>query len=212
MTIEIKICGLTNADDARAAVNAGADYLGFVLYDGSPRGITAPDLRKILDELVKPVRAVGVFVNASADRIGEIITLCGLHAVQIHGDEVAEDYAGISVPVWRCLRCGPDGISPDPSKWAAARYVVDAARTASQQEYGGSGRTADWTLARELADVYPVMLAGGLTPGNVSEAVRAVRPKGVDTSSGVEAEVGKKDHRKIVDFIQRARTGANNEA
>lgn len=201
--MDIKICGLTNLADARAALEAGADFLGFVLYARSPRGISGPALREIAEGLPGRARMVGVFVNEQPDIVARIASDCGLCAVQLHGDERPDEFAGLNMPVWRSVRIRPDGAAnPAPEQWPAARYVVDADAPGL---YGGTGGTADWNAAAELARTVPVMLAGGLTPENVAQAIAEVRPKGVDVAGGVESEPGKKDHRKLKAFIAAAR-------
>lgn len=202
MNTEVKICGLTNVEDARAALDAGADYLGFVLYLESPRGITANDLTEILSGLDGSFRAIGVFVNETRKNVERIARECALSAVQIHGDESADDFINMPVTVWRAVKLSDGSIQPDPVKWSADRYVVDAA---TPGVYGGSGVMADWSAAKEFVKDYPVMLAGGLTADNVAEAVKAVSPLGVDTSSGVEIEPGRKDHDKIRRFVKNAK-------
>jgi len=204
-TLEIKICGLTRLEDAQAAASLGADYLGFVLYAKSPRGIDAGRAKRIIDQLPKAVRAVGVFVNSPGVEVERIATDCGLYAVQIHGDESPAEFRNLSISVWRAVRFWRGRWVPEPSQWRAVRYVVDASVAG---QYGGTGISANWTAARELAADYPVVLAGGLDPENVAEAVRAVRPTGVDVASGVESEPGKKDHQKLKAFVERARKSA----
>lgn len=200
--IEVKICGLTNVDDVRAAVDCGADYLGFVLYGKSPRGVSAAGLAGILEQEPLTGKAVGVFVNESRAEVERIATDCGLCAVQIHGDEEPTDFIDMPVPVWRAVRLS-DGPGPALGIWQAERYVVDAATPGL---YGGSGIQADWDAAAKLAQRCPMMLAGGLTPDNVVDAVRIVNPLGVDVASGVESEPGKKDHKKLEAFIRNARS------
>ena len=195
--MEVKVCGLTSLDDARAAVDAGADYLGFVFYENSPRAVTARSVIEILAEL-GDVRALGVFVNESPQVVVDTVKECGLYAAQIHGDEDANDFRGLEVPVWRALWI-EDGVAfPEPDIWQSERYVVDAA---APGQYGGSGVLADWGIAAELAGRVPVMLAGGLTADNVAAAVTAVRPLGVDVSSGVERTPGVKDHEAVRAFV-----------
>lgn len=204
--LHVKICGLTNGEDARAAIEAGADFLGFVLYAKSPRGITPIALRAIMAGFgnVTP-KAIGVFVNETREVVVRIAQECGLHAVQIHGDEQATDFTALPVPVWRALSVRDGVVTPSPAAWSADRYVVDAA---APGQYGGTGLMADWTAAAALARRDRVMLAGGLTPENVAEAVRQVRPLGVDVSSGVEQSPGRKDLRKVAAFIAAARQAA----
>ncbi len=205
LSVEIKICGLTNLEDAEVALAAGADFLGFVLYARSPRAVSVEALASIVRDLGEGVRAVGVFVNASPEFVRETALHCGLAAVQIHGDEPPDAFAAMPVPVWRSLSVSRDGCTPEPAAWPAARYVADAA---APGVYGGTGTLADWDQAAVLAAQVPLMLAGGLTADNVAAAIRAVRPLGVDVSSGVESEPGRKSHEAVRAFIAAARQAA----
>jgi phosphoribosylanthranilate isomerase len=202
MSVEVKICGLTNADDAAAALEFGADCLGFILFAGSPRAVKPAKLAAMIGKLPR-CKAVGVFVNETRKHVEKIASDCGLHALQIHGDERAQDFAGLALPVWRATRFSDRHWVPEPAAWPAARYLVDAS---SPYLYGGTGKCADWQAAKALATAHPVMLAGGLTPANVREAIRAVRPLGVDVVSGVEAKPGKKDHTRMRLFIEAAKS------
>lgn len=198
----MKICGLTNRDDAMFALEYGADYIGFVLYEGSPRGITGNRLFHMLGGIDVDRKAVGVFVNETREEVIKIAGDCGLYAVQLHGDEVADDFPGMPIEVWRALRVDGDICVPEIQEWPAGRYVIDAHVPGI---YGGTGTLADWDRSAELACEYSVMLSGGLTPDNVAEAVKKVCPAGVDTSSGVEAGPGRKDRNKVRDFIRTAK-------
>ena len=200
--IEIKICGLTCLDDAKAALDAGADFLGFVTYPRSPRAISPQKLRSLLDQLGGAARSVAIFVNEPARHVREVARDCGLYAAQIHGDERAEDFADMPVPVWRAVRLRGGAREPQPDTWFAVRYVVDAVVPG---QYGGTGVPADWAAAARFAGKYPTMLAGGLTPENVADAIRRVKPAGVDVSSGVETAPGRKDHARIAQFIREVR-------
>ena len=200
--MEVKICGLTNVEDARAALEFGADYLGFVLYPKSPRAVSAEEVRRIIAQLNPGVRAFGVFVNVSPVDVARTVRECGLYGAQIHGDEMPDGFDGLGFPVWRAVWLKAGQARPAPETWPAQRYVLDAA---APGEYGGSGVTADWDLAADMARRLPVMLAGGLTPQNVAEAVGQVRPLGVDVSSGVEASPGHKDLRAVKAFIECAK-------
>jgi len=200
--VEIKICGLTNLEDARAAQSAGADFLGFVLYRRSPRGITVGTLRRIIDRLSGSPKVVGVFVNAPRNKVMRVAEDCGLFAVQFHGDESVDAAPAMPAVVWRAVRFCHGAASPLPEEWPAERYVLDAT---TPGVYGGTGIPVDWTAASALARQYPVMLAGGLTPENVTDAMRRVHPLGVDVASGVEKTPGKKDHQKIEAFIRAVR-------
>lgn len=197
--VQVKICGLTNLDDARAAQEAGADFLGFVLYDRSPRGIGARQLRLIADRMQGACKLIGVFVNDSRTSIMQIAADCGLYAVQIHGVESATDFKALPILLWRALRFSAGCYCPAPADWPAQRFLLDAAPPG---QYGGSAQLADWPAAAALACRYPLMLAGGLTPRNVADAIRWVRPLGVDVASGVEQRPAKKDHRKVKAFIK----------
>lgn len=205
MSIEIKICGITNRDDALYALEAGADYLGFVVYRHSPRGITAMQAAKLLDSIDLPCRAVGVFVNMPTDDINTLAGDTGLAAAQLHGDEMPEDAQALCLPAWRALRVGDGSCSPDPGDWDVDRFILDANQPG---RYGGTGQCADWDKAKELASRHCCMLAGGLTPDNVREAINRVRPAGVDVSGGVERAPGRKDREKVRQFILSARESA----
>ncbi len=201
----IKICGLTSLDDARAARDAGADFLGFVLFPGSGRAVTPAVMARIAGRLDQPPPLVGVFVNQPADEVARIAGDCNLSAVQLHGDEDWADYASLPQPVWRAFRLVQGAPRPDPANWPAARFVLDAAAGGS---YGGTGCRADWAAGAQLARRWPLMLAGGLTPENVAAAVRQVRPLGVDVSGGVEKAPRCKDRRRLVAFVRAARAAA----
>ena len=201
---DVKICGLTSRDDAMFALESGADYIGFVLYGKSPRGITPGKMADIIERLEGDFKAVGVFVNMDAVEVVKIARDCNLHAVQLHGDEMPADFTGLGLRIWRAVRVDADSVLPRPEEWEADRYVADADVPG---EYGGTGRKADWEKVSDLAEKYPVILAGGLTPENVAEAIREVQPLGVDVASGVEKSPGKKDIGKIREFIRAAKIG-----
>jgi phosphoribosylanthranilate isomerase len=203
MGVEIKICGLTNYDDAMVAVEAGADYLGFVLYERSPRYVRPLDFVRLVDRLPEGVRVVPVCVNMPLSMLLGVVGDSPVHRVQLHGDELACDYADLPVGQWRALRLDEGELVPDPEAWGEAdRFVLDAAPAG---QYGGSGVAVDWTRARSEAAHRALMLAGGLRPENVAEAIRQVRPVGVDTSSGVERVPGRKDWAAVRTFVSEAR-------
>jgi phosphoribosylanthranilate isomerase len=199
---DVKICGLTNRDDALAALDLGADYLGFVVCERSPRHVGPTALRRLLEKESALHHAVGVFVNRPRAEVEQLVADCGLVAAQLHGDEEVEAFAGSAAPLWRAVKFADGLWLPDPDAWTVERLVVDAAVPGA---YGGTGTVADWDAAAELAGRRAVMLSGGLTPRNVATAVRQVRPRGVDVSSGVEASPGRKDRAAVAAFIRAAR-------
>ena len=186
----VKICGITRAEDAAAAVDAGARALGFVFWPKSPRFIDPYRARAIVSTLPPFVTAVGLFVNQPADYVTGVASLVKLGAVQLHGDEPVAFAESIRSPLIKALTLG------DPiDAWPARATVLLDAHDPEQR--GGTGRTIDWGAASAVAARRPILLAGGLTPENVAEAVARVRPFGIDVSSGVERSPGVKDHSKI---------------
>lgn len=204
--VKVKICGITSLDDALAAVEAGADALGFVFYRGSQRSVDPEVVRRIVVRLPPFVLPVGVFVNEEAEKIREIMDHCGLALAQLHGDETATYCEALGRPVLQALRLRgrEDFLAMAEYKGRAGvrGFIVD---TISDTLYGGTGMVADWALAAEAARATLILLAGGLTPENVREAVETVRPYGVDVSSGVEAAPGRKDPAKMRAFVRAAR-------
>ncbi|RJR41749.1 MAG: phosphoribosylanthranilate isomerase [Desulfobacteraceae bacterium] len=204
--MEVKICGITNLDDARAACDCGADALGFVFFKGSPRFVSPVKAGEIITRLPARVCRVGVFVNEEAAAVHEIHETCGLDIIQIHGDESFEYCRGFSSHrLIRAIRSGASGIVGEFVDWHPRAFLVDSG---NHVQFGGTGNPADWEFAKELARRYPVVLAGGLNPQNVGEAIRAVSPAAVDVGSGVESAPGKKDHGKMREFIATARAVA----
>lgn len=204
--VKIKICGITNPEDAAWAVSAGADALGFVLYRKSPRYVEPAVVRNIVASLPPFILPIGVFVNEEAAVVRTLVDDCGLAMAQLHGDETAAYCRTLGRPALKALRVRDRGtflaLAEFQEGGRVRGFVIDAF---SEQAYGGTGQTVDWTLAAEAARSVPVILAGGLTPGNVSSAIHRVRPYGVDVSSGVEACPGKKDPAKVKAFIEAAR-------
>lgn len=199
---EIKICGITNLDDARAACEAGADYLGFVLFNKSPRAVSPATLRRIREKLDTKTKCVGVFVNQSPSAVAQIASDCGLDVVQLCAEEQPKAFRPLPLKIWRVIRIRNGLAWPSPSKWPAERYVLDSSRAGL---YGGTGVVADWAPAARISKIHKIMLAGGLKPANVADAIRIVRPFGVDVSSGIECRRGKKDHDKMRFFIEAIR-------
>ncbi len=205
--VRVKICGITNAGDALAAVDAGANLLGFNFYEKSPRRVTEDAAAKIRLRLPKEVDAVGIFVNAPTADVAALCKSLKLDAAQLHGDETAETVAELaaSVPVVKAFRVYPSFDLKTLNNYPGAfAFLFDAALTG---QYGGTGHTTDWDAARRGAARHRIILAGGLKVENVAAAVRIVRPYGIDVASGVESKPGKKDHGRIREFIQEVRRG-----
>lgn len=205
--VRVKICGITNTADALAAIDAGANLLGFNFYEKSPRFIEQTEAAKIRLQLPKKVEAVGIFVNASTADVTALRKSLKLHAVQLHGDEPPENVAEIArlVPVIKAFRVEPDFRVETLDEYPeASAFLFDAANTG---QYGGTGRTTDWDVARRAAMGHRIILAGGLNLENVAAAVRIVRPYAVDVASGVESKPGRKDHGRMREFIQEVRRG-----
>lgn len=200
MTV-IKICGITSLRDALAAVEAGADCLGFNFYMKSPRHINVTECEKISSILKKEVPSilrVGVFVNTPAFYIRALMQVCSLDLVQLHGDEGPEVMDQLGSRAFKAFR----GIPADLTGFRRSDPPACLIDASVKGAYGGTGVTADWASAARLAEVLPVFLAGGLNSANAAEAVRRVKPWGVDTASGVEARPGVKDPAKMKDFVQ----------
>ncbi len=185
---------------------AGADALGFVMYRKSPRWVEPTVARSIIAGLPPFVFPVGVFVNEEAERVRALMDECGFALAQLHGDESALYCQNLGRPALKALRLKDRGtflaLAEFQGRANVRGVLIDAF---SDQAYGGTGQTVDWMLAQEAARLIPIILAGGLTPTNVAEAIAQVRPYGVDVSSGVEQSPGKKDPNKVKAFIQAAR-------
>jgi len=186
----VKVCGITRREDAAVAVDAGARALGFVFWPKSPRFVDPFHARAIVATLPPFVTAVGLFVNQPHEYVSGVASLVRLGAVQLHGDESIAFAESLRQPVIRALTLG-DRIDEWPARM---RVLLDAHDPARR---GGTGRTIDWSAAAVVAQSRPILLAGGITPENVAEAVARVRPFGIDVSSGVEHAPGIKDHNKI---------------
>lgn len=200
--IRVKICGMTRPEDVRAAVAAGADALGFVFFEKSPRNVTPEEAAELLREVPPFITTVGLFVNAERETIYRVMSSCPLDLVQLHGDESPEFCASLPGRVVKALRIGGPADLENLERWPVEGLLLDAKVKGS---YGGTGESFDWSLLENVKTHHPLILAGGLNPDNVAEAVRRVKPFAVDVSSGVESEPGKKDPDKINAFIQRAR-------
>jgi phosphoribosylanthranilate isomerase len=199
---KVKICGITNPEDARAAVSAGCDALGFVFFEKSPRYIRPEEAGRIIKTLPRRVEKVGVFCNARERTIAGIIGKCGLTMVQMHGDESAGFCRRFKVPVIKAFRIKNTIDMAGIKRYNTFAYLFD---TYHNRLRGGSGRVFDWRCIDVKAFDRPVFLAGGLTVGNVASAVSAVDPAWVDASSSLETVPGRKDHRRVREFISRVR-------
>jgi len=204
MSVLVKICGITSAPDALAAVEAGADALGFMFYDKSPRSVSTAAAAEIARQLPAHVARVGVFVDAEEERVLRAIRECGLNLLQFHGDETPEYCLQFGLMSMKAFRMRDAGSLQALAAYRTDAWLLDAH---TPDKPGGTGEQFDWELAVEAVKLgRPVFLAGGLTPENVADAVRKVRPFGVDVSSGVESSPGKKDHEKIRKFIAAVRS------
>ncbi len=208
--MKIKICGIATVEEALAAADMGADMLGFNFYSQSVRYIHPDECARIQENLIKhnvQIRTVGVFVDATAARVEDILNVCNLDLAQLHGDEPPELINALGDKAFKALRPRSLQSAQRLVRTYAGRrvppvFLVDAYHPAS---YGGGGRTGNWEVAHRVAKQYPTLLAGGLNPNNVAEAIERVAPWGVDVASGVESAPGKKDVQKVKEFIDRAR-------
>ena len=201
---KIKICGIKTLPDALAAIDAGADYLGFNFYSKGVRFIekqTCAEITAVLKKEHPQIKLVGVFVNSSVEEVKDILETCSLDLAQLHGDETTEMFEQLDGIAYKAFRGIPESINGFARDESPA-FLLDAS---VKGVYGGSGVTADWNGAAELAKTYPLLLAGGLTPENVAEAVSRVKPWGVDVASGVESAPGEKDAEKMVEFVRAVR-------
>ncbi len=209
--MQVKICGLTNLADANAALEAGANLLGFNFYRKSPRYI-APETAGAIAAQIRSggngPQLVGVFVNSPLAEVRAILQIARLDLAQLHGDEPAQLVEQLVGRGFKALRptsaaeAESDAARFAPGGPPAPALLIDAYR---KDQYGGTGHTADWSIATTLAQRYPILLAGGLTPENVAAAIRQVKPWGVDVSSGVETSPGKKDAEKMRAFVEQCR-------
>lgn len=202
--VKVKICGITNWGDAQAAVEAGADALGFIFFEKSPRHVSTSVAADIIRRLPPFIARVGVFVDMPRDGILNIIAECGLDTVQLHGGESPEFSAGIAQKTIKAFRIENEKSLEPLHRYKTSAWLLDS-YVAGQ--LGGTGAVFQWDLAvRAVSLGRPVILAGGLTPVNIADAVKQVRPYGVDVSSGVETAPGRKDHDKVRAFLAAAKT------
>jgi phosphoribosylanthranilate isomerase len=207
VSTRVKICGVTRVEDARMAWASGADALGLNFYPRSPRFVTAETAAVLARTRPALGAVVGVFVNESPDIIRARVRECGLTAVQLHGDEPPEACAGYGVPVIKALRVrGPEDVERARA-YVGAGDVATLLLDGAAPGYGGGGVGFDWSLVARLSDAgVPVLVAGGLNPSNVQQAVRATKPYGVDVASGVEVSPGIKDADAVRAFVRAVRT------
>jgi phosphoribosylanthranilate isomerase len=203
--IQIKICGITNKEDALCAAKLGATALGFIFYPPSPRNIKPADARKIVSVLSDELVKVGVFVNESVTEVKRIVEYCGLDMIQLHGDEspaYCREFPASQVI--KAVELKNDDDFNHASSYDVAAILVDSRHAGL---YGGTGKKANWELACRIKNKKPLILSGGLNEGNIAEAIKTVTPNALDINSGVEFKPGKKDHAKmarIFDIIRHA--------
>ncbi|GAB6167232.1 phosphoribosylanthranilate isomerase [Thermostilla marina] len=212
---QIKVCGITSVRDAIDAVEAGVDAIGLNFYPPSPRYVSPETAKAIVDSIPRDVITVGIFVNEHPPTIRKIVAEVGLDAVQLHGDESPEAITLLpNVPYIKAFRVDGRGLLPIEEQLAKLheqarrpQMVLFDART--PKNYGGTGQTFDWRIAVEftkLPAMPPLILAGGLSPDNVAEAIRLVHPRAVDVASGVEESPGRKSREKLFQFVENARS------
>jgi phosphoribosylanthranilate isomerase len=197
--VKVKICGITNTEDAHAAIDAGADALGFIFTMESPRYVTPADARRIVETLPPFVTPVGVVVNEKRDEIQKILATSGVRCLQFHGDESGDDLFGYPVPVYKAFRVGASFSVDVLDRFPLRTFLLD---TQVGGMRGGTGTTFDWRIAIAAKRFGRVILGGGITPGNVADAMRLVQPYAIDVSSGVETVPGKKDKHKLRELFQ----------
>ena len=203
--VKVKICGITNLEDALSAVQADADALGFVFCSASPRNITPDQAADIIRQLPPFVQTVGLFVNADLATVNGTAERCGLDIVQLHGEESPEFCAAVRRRTIKAFRVKDAASLEMINCYPVVACLLDAW---SPVAHGGTGHRFNWQIAASAAARLPIILAGGLTPDNVAAAVQQVRPYAVDVSSGVEAAPGKKDATLVREFIKKAREAA----
>ncbi len=204
-TTKIKVCGITNREDAFLALSLGVDAVGFIFAE-SKRRITAVEACKIIDALPQTILKVGVFVNEEEKRVRQILELCHLNMLQFHGEESPEYILKFREKTIKSFRIEDEDSLKNIPNYKASAYLLD---TYSEETYGGTGKTFNWDLAVEAKKFGPIFLAGGLNLDNVEEAIRKVEPYAVDVSSGVESYPGKKDPKKLEEFVRRVRGISN---
>ncbi len=203
MSVAVKICGITSVENAQAVELAGADAVGLMFYEGSPRHITLEQAKAIVDSLSNSIARVGVFVNSDESFVRQAMEICTLNMLQFHGNEIPEYCKRFEVMTLKAIRVSGESSLEVMERYSTDGFLLD---TFTDKALGGTGETFNWELAKKATEKErPIFLAGGLTPENVAEAVKAVRPFAVDVSSGVESEPGKKDAAKVRAFVAAAK-------
>lgn len=200
--VKVKICGITNLEDAQAAAEAGADALGFVFYPDSPRFIDPGNARAIIAKLPVFITSVGVFVDESEDLIRRIIREGGIQILQFHGSESPVLCTRFREKVIKAIRIKDEESISEMQMYDVDTFLLDTYLDCSK---GGTGKTFNWKYAEMAKENGRIILSGGLNPSNIGDAVRKLKPYGVDVSSGVEISPGKKDHDKIREFVREAK-------
>jgi len=207
MIVRVKVCGLTRLEDVLLGVELGVDAFGFNFVEDSPRRITPAQARDLCAAVPPFTSRVGVFADQLPRVMEATALLAGLTCLQLHGDEPPESCRSIALPWYKAHRVGPDFVPESVSRYRSSTCLLDAHVPGRQ---GGTGTTFDWTVARLTSAYARVIVAGGLTPVNVGDAIAAARPYGIDVSSGVESAPGKKDRRLLSAFMKRVREAAMN--
>ena len=190
----VKLCGITNLQDALFCASSGVDFLGFIFYKKSPRYIEPSNARMIIGNLPPNVTPVGIFVNEARKAIEEIIRTTGIRVVQLSGNERPDECERYPVDVWKSFRIRREEEIPAARDYHVAACMLEGA---TGDRYGGSGEVPDLSIAVKLKQFHPLILAGGLNPQNVTAAIQCTAPYAIDVNSGVELAAGKKDHAKV---------------
>ncbi len=208
MSLRLKLCGVTRLEDALVAADLGFDAVGFNFVEGSPRRLSAEQARTIGAALPPFVIRVGVFADERPAVMEATARLAGLHCLQLHGEEAPEICAALALPWYKAHRVRPDFLLEEVARYHAGTFLLDGHDSGMR---GGTGRTFDWSVARRAAAYGRVIVAGGLTPENVGEAIASARPYAVDVSSGVESSPGRKDPGRLRAFVGQARRAVAEE-
>ena len=205
---KVKICGITNLEDALLSAKFGADALGFNFFEKSSRYITPEKASEIIEQLPQEILKVGVFVNETLDHIAEISAICKLNAIQLHGEEspgfCKELKARTNLEIIKAFRVSPEFKPEDVLQYEVDAVLLDAY---SSKEHGGTGETFDWEVAKKVQEIFPKMyLAGGLAAENIANAILIVKPHAIDACSGIERQKGKKDKLKLINFLTKAKS------